>query len=154
MFQIFSYYWKHIHWFHDVDSVWLVATGNQSFISYQNGAIMMQYCSTMSQHSPSQCNTASNNPLCSFNFIKMNYRLIVIMVVIFMWTSEKPSQKSNPDITVIWVSDWFKWVDLFKILGLMSQFSTNKRTLSEFCCFLLAVFNDCSHANSSFSFNY
>ena len=130
-----------------MDSVWLVATGNQSFISYQNGAIMMQYCSTMSQHSPSQCNTASNNPLCSFNFIKMNYRLIVIMVVIFMWTSEKPSQKSNPDITVIWVSDWLKWVNSMQNLEhdvtvsyMMSQLASNKRQLSVFCCFLFAVF--------------
>ena len=60
-----------------------------------------------------------------------------------MWTSEKPSQKNKSDITVIWVSDWFKWIDLFKISSLMSQFSTNKRTLSVFCCFLFAVFNNC-----------
>ena len=37
----------------------------------------------------------------------------------------------------MWVSDWFKWVDLFKIWGLMSQFSTNKRTLSVFVVFCL-----------------
>ena len=60
-----------------------------------------------------------------------------------MWTSGKPSQKNKSDITVFWVSDWFKWVDLFKILSLMSKFSTNERTLSVFHCFMLAVFNNC-----------
>ena len=60
-----------------------------------------------------------------------------------MWTSEKPSQKNKSDITVIWVSDWLKWVDLLKISSLMSQFSTDERTLSMFCCFLFAVFNNC-----------
>ena len=60
-----------------------------------------------------------------------------------MWPSEKSSQKNNSDITVIWVSKWFKWANLFKISSLMSQFPTNKRTLSLFCCFLFAVFNNC-----------
>ena len=71
-----------------------------------------------------------------------------IIVVIITWTSEKPSQKNNSDITVIWVSDWFKWVDLFKISSLMSQFSTNKRTLSVFCCFLFAVFSNMVYSTS------
>ena len=66
---------------------------------------------------------------------------VLISVVIISWTSEKPSQKKS-DITVIWVSDWLKWVNLFKISSLESQFSTNRRTLSVFCCFLFAIFNN------------
>ena len=38
------------------------------------------------------------------------------MVVIIMWTSEKPSQQNEPDITAIWVSDWFKWVQFIQNL--------------------------------------
>ena len=75
-------------------------------------------------------------------------------VVIIMRTSEKSWQKDKSDITVIWVSDWFKWIDLLKISSLMSQFSINKRTLSVFCCFLFAVFNNCWYTTSTFSFNY
>ena len=73
----------------------------------------------------------------------------IIIVVIITKTSEKPSQKiinkknndndNNSYITFIWASDWSKWVDLLKISNLMSQFSTNKRTLSVFCYFLFAV---------------
>ena len=33
-----------------------------------------------------------------------------IIVVIVTWPSEKPSQKNDSDITVIRVSDSFKWV--------------------------------------------
>ena len=33
-----------------------------------------------------------------------------LVVVIITWTSEKPSQKNEPDITVTRVPDWFKWV--------------------------------------------
>ena len=66
----------------------------------------------------------------------------LIIVVIIMWSREKPSEKENSDITVIWVCDWFKWANLFKISSLMSQFLTNQRALSLFCCFLFAVFNN------------
>ena len=58
------------------------------------------------------------------NMIQINF----IIVVIITWTTEKPSQKNNSDITNIWVSDWFKWLNLFKISSVMSEFSTNKRT--------------------------
>ena len=57
-------------------------------------------------------------------------------------------------MTVIWVSVWSKWVYLFKILSLMSQSSTNKRTFSVFGFFQFAVFNDCWSTTLSFSFNY
>ena len=59
--------------------------------------------------------------------------------------SEKPLQKSQSDITVIWVRDWFKWVDLFKISSLMSQFSTNKRIFSEFCYLRFSIIVDPQH---------
>ena len=52
----------------------------------------------------------------------------IIIVVIITWPTEKPSQKNNYDITVFRVTDWLKWLNLFKISSLMSQFSTNKRT--------------------------
>ena len=39
--------------------------------------------------------------------------------------------------------NWFKWANLLKISSLMSQCSTNERTLSVFCCFLFAVFINC-----------
>ena len=39
-----------------------------------------------------------------------------IIVVTIMWTSEKPSQKNKSDITVIWASDWFKWVNFMQNL--------------------------------------
>ena len=35
---------------------------------------------------------------------------LFIIVVIITRPSEKPSQKNNSDITVIWVSDSFKWL--------------------------------------------
>ena len=35
---------------------------------------------------------------------------LIIIVVIITWTGEKTSQKNKPDITVIRVSDSFKWV--------------------------------------------
>ena len=79
-------------------------------------------------------------------YVSIMFRVIsfhIIIVVIIMCTSEKHSQNNNSDITVIWVSDWFKWANLFKISSSMSQFSTNKRTLSVICCFLFAVFNIC-----------
>ena len=38
------------------------------------------------------------------------YQRELIIVVIITWPSEKPSQKNNSDITVIRVSDSFKWV--------------------------------------------
>ena len=68
---------------------------------------------------------------------------VIIIVVIITWPSEKPSQKKNSDITVIWASYWFKWANLFKISSMVSQFSTNERTSSVLCCFLFAVFNNC-----------
>ena len=77
-----------------------------------------------------------------------------IIVVIMTWPREKPSEKNNFDITVIWFSNWFKWANLLKISSLKSQFSTNKRTLSAFCCLLFAVFIKCLYTASSFSFNY
>ena len=40
----------------------------------------------------------------------------IIIDVIIMWPSEKPSQKNNSDIAVIWASDWFKWVNLMQNL--------------------------------------
>ena len=68
----------------------------------------------------------------------------IINIVIITWTREKPSEKkNNSDITVIWVSNWFKWASLFKISSLIWQFPTNKRTISLFCCFLFDVFNNC-----------
>ena len=74
----------------------------------------------------------------------------IIIVVIIMWTSEKPSQKNNSDFTVIWVSDWFKWVNFMQnpehdvtVSYTVSQLASNERHLSVFCCFLFAVFNDC-----------
>ena len=75
------------------------------------------------------------------------FKLFVIIVVIITWPSEKPSQKNNSDITVIWVSDWFKWVNLMQNLEhdvtvsyMVSQLASNERQLSVFCCFLFAVF--------------
>ena len=73
-----------------------------------------------------------------------------IIVVIIMRPREKPWEKNNSDNAVIWVSNWFKWANLFKISSLMSQFSTNKRTLSMFCCFLFAVFKNCWSTTPSF----
>ena len=52
-------------------------------------------------------------------------RYFIIIVIIITWPSEKRSQKKTSKITVIWVYDWFKWVDLFQIPSLMSCFSTN-----------------------------
>ena len=40
----------------------------------------------------------------------MVYRIQVIIVVIITLTGEKTSQKKKPHITVIRVSDFFKWV--------------------------------------------
>ena len=42
---------------------------------------------------------------------------------------------------------------LCKISSMMSQFSTNKRTISVFCCYLFAVFNNCWSTTPSFSSN-
>ena len=77
------------------------------------------------------------------NVVVVFVLFLIIIVVIITWPSEKSSEKNNSDITVIWVCDWFKLVDLFKISSLMSQFSTYKRILSVFGCFLFAVFHDC-----------
>ena len=52
----------------------------------------------------------------------------LIIIVIITWPTEKLPQKNNSDITVFRVTDWLKWLNLFKISSLMSQFSTNKRT--------------------------
>ena len=76
--------------------------------------------------------------------------LVLIIDEINMWTTKKPSQKNNSDIIVMRVSDWLKWLDLFKISSLMSQFSTNQRTLSVFCCFLFAVLDNCWSTTPTF----
>ena len=39
------------------------------------------------------------------------------------------TQKNNSDITVIWVSDWFKWVDSLKISSLMLHMWENVVTV-------------------------
>ena len=71
----------------------------------------------------------------------------IIIVVIITWPSEKPQQKNNSDITVIWVSDWFKWVMFMQnfehgvtVSYMMSQLASNEIQGSVFCCFLFAVF--------------
>ena len=69
------------------------------------------------------------------NFLKKYWGFII--VVIITWPSEKPSQKKT----------------LIKISSMVSQFSTNKRTISVFCCYLFAVFNDCWPTTPSFSSN-
>ena len=45
-----------------------------------------------------------------FVFVPAITPKLFIIVVIVTWPSEKPSQKNNSDITVIRVSDSFKWV--------------------------------------------
>ena len=77
-------------------------------------------------------------------------RFPIIIVVIITWPREKPSEKKNSDITVIWVSDWFKWVNFMQNLEhdvtvsyMMSQLASNERQVSVFCCLLFAVFNNC-----------
>ena len=72
---------------------------------------------------------------------------VLIIVVIITWTTEKPSQNYNSDITVIWLSDWFKWVNFMQNLEhgvtvcyMMSQLASNEIQESVFCCFLFAVF--------------
>ena len=58
----------------------------------------------------------------------------LIIVVIIMWTSEKPSKKNNSDISVIWVSDWFEWVDLFKSQAWCHSFQPTKE---HYLCFVV-----------------
>ena len=48
---------------------------------------------------------------CSKRGVKLINEVVIIIVVIITWPSEKPSQKrNNSDITVFRVSDSFKWV--------------------------------------------
>ena len=66
-----------------------------------------------------------------------------IIVVISTWTRQRcqlPNERYTHKSQLLICSNGLK---LFKISSLMSQFSTNKRTLSVFCCFLFAVFNNC-----------
>ena len=63
-----------------------------------------------------------------------------IIVVIITWTSEKPSQKNNSDITVIRVSDSFKWVMSMQNFELdVTVFKKSKDIFSvllfSVCCF-------------------
>ena len=62
----------------------------------------------------------------------------------------KTFRKKNSDIIVIWVSDWFNWVNFMQNLEhdvtvsyMMLQLGSNERQLSVFCCFLFAGFNNC-----------
>ena len=92
-------------------------------------------------HVRSVAQTYLSKPFTKFVIVNDYESLVrLIIVVIITWPSEKPPQKSNSDITVIWVSDWFKWLNLFKISSLMSEFSTNKSIiiyvlLFSVCCF-------------------
>ena len=59
----------------------------------------------------------------------------------------KTFRKNNSDIIVIWVCDWFKWANLFKISSLMSQFqpiNEHYRCFVVFCLmFLITVDAQC-----------
>ena len=64
-----------------------------------------------------------------------------------MWSKKKFQQKSEPDITGFRTSDWLTRVYLMQNLehgvtvsNMMSQFTSNDRQVSVFCCFLFVVF--------------
>ena len=64
----------------------------------------------------------------------------IIIVVINTWPSEKSAQKDNSDITVIRVSDSFKWVMFMQIFELdVTVFNKSKDIFSfllfSVCCF-------------------
>ena len=67
----------------------------------------------------------------------------IIIVVITTWPREKPSEKNNSVSQLSGSVIGSNGLCLCKISSLISQFSTNQRTLSVFCCFLFAVFNNC-----------
>ena len=71
-----------------------------------------------------------------------------------MWPVEKPSQKNNSDITVIRVSDSFKWVLFMQNFEQDVTVFNHSGSLSVFCCFLFAVFNNCWYTAPSFPFNF
>ena len=68
---------------------------------------------------------------------------LLLIVVIITWPSEKPSKKKTLTSQLSGPLIRSNWLNLFKISSMMSQFSTNKRTISVFCCYLFAVFNNC-----------
>ena len=54
----------------------------------------------------------------NFSAFAVVYWVELIIIVINMWSSEKPSQKNNSDIRVIRVSDLFRWVMFMQNLEL------------------------------------
>ena len=76
-------------------------------------------------------------------YLELLFSEFIIIVVIITWPTEKPSKKKNSDITVFRVSDSFKWLMFMQNFEHGVTVSTNKRTMSVFCCYLFAVFNNC-----------
>ena len=77
----------------------------------------------------------------------------IIIVVIITWPSEKPSQKKTLTSQLSGPLIRSNGLCLCKISSMVSQFSTNKRTISVFCCYLFAVFNNCWSTTPSFPSN-
>ena len=64
----------------------------------------------------------------------MSQYIKLIIVVIITWTGEKFQLQNEHYITGIRVADSSNGLNLFQISSMMSQFSTNKRTLCVLCC--------------------
>ena len=71
------------------------------------------------------------------SIIALLFKWHIIIIVIIMWPTEKPSQKNYSDITVFRVTDWLKWLNLFKISSLTSVFNQQKNII---CVFLFSVY--------------
>ena len=82
------------------------------------------------------------------DFMVFDYHFFIIVVII-TWPREKPWEKitltSHLSGSLIGSNGL-----IYSKLRAWSQFSTNKGTLSVFCCFLFAFFNNCWSTTPSF----
>ena len=93
-FRLYYYFFLLFQWNLVCDRKWLIGlVGTITMAGFTLGSITGGYAADRYAGIP----------------LMVLFHIQFIIVVIIMWTSEKLSQRNKSDITVIWVSDWFKW---------------------------------------------